>query len=288
MAYDVGDPIPLSITVNNVSGAPENATTVVLTITLPDLTTVAPTVTGVVGVYTLNAPYVATMAGRHVVSWVATGTNACTSSDVFNVLAADPGFIISLADARRALRLTGTSTTTDEDLRDLIADATPIMEDIVGSILRKTRVETYDGGTSQINLLWPPLISITSIIESFGSNYARTLTAQDIFAGTGADSYGYTVDLTTGIITRRASGVAMCFMAGKRNIQVTYVSGRASARGNVLRATRMLIRDMWTQEQQRVPLVNGQPQGTTMIRGLAVPNAVIEMCGDDTRAPGLA
>jgi len=288
MAFDLGDPIPLTFTVLNASGAPENATTVVLTITLPDLTTVTPAVTGTVGVYTTDVPYLASLAGRHVVSWVASGTNACTSSDVFNVMAADPGFIISLADARRALRLTGTNTATDEDLRELIGDATPIMDDIVGPILRKTRVETYDGGTSQINLLWSPLISITSIIESFGSNYARTLTAQDIFAGTGADAYGYTVDMTTGIVTRRASGVAMCFMAGKRNIQVTYVSGRVSARGNVLRATRMLIRDMWTQEQQRVPLVNGQPQGTTMIRGFAVPNAVIEMCGDDSRAPGLA
>jgi len=288
MAFDLGDPIPLTFTVLNVSGAPENATTVALTITLPDLTTVAPAVTGTVGVYTLNTPYLATLAGRYVVSWVATGTNACTSSDVFNVLPADPGFLIGLADARRALRLTGTNTATDEDLRDLIADATPIMEDIVGPILRKTRVETYDGGTSQINLLWSPLISITSIIESFGSNYARTLTEQDIFAGTGSDAYGYTVDLTTGIVTRRASGVAMCFMAGKRNIQAIYVSGRVSARGNVLRANRMLLRDMWTQEQQRVPLVNGQPQGTTMIRGFAVPNAVIEMCGDDVRAPGLA
>jgi hypothetical protein len=287
MAFDLGDPIPLTFTVRNAAGAPENATTVVLTITLPDLTTVTPAVTGLVGVYTPNTPYVATLAGRHLVNWVATGTNACTSSDVFNVLPADAGFIISLADARRGIRSIGTAT--DEDLRDLIADVTPIMEDICGPLLRKTRVETYDGGTSQINLLYAPILSITSITESYGASYVRAITAQDIFAGGNLDTFGYSVDLVTGIVTRRAAGVAINFAAGKRNVQVTYVSGRAVIGGNILRATRYLVRHLWQIEQQRVPLVNGQPEPTTYILGYAVPNIVIEMCGGaDTRPPGMA
>ena len=288
--FDLGDPIPLVFTVLNASGAPENATTVVLTITLPDLTTVTPAVTGLVGVYTTTVPYVATLAGHYVVDWLATGTNACTSSDVFNVMAPDPGFIISLADARAGIGMSA-STTKDEDIRLLIAAVTPIMEDIVGPILRKTRVETYDGGTSQINLLWSPVISITSIVESYGSTYVRTLTAQDIFAGTGSDAYGYTVDLTTGIVTRRASGVAMCFMAGKRNVQVTYVSGRTAISSNVLMATRRLIRHLWSQEQQSFrPNVLSAPDPNMALTpsGFAVPRVVIELCADSTRAPGLA
>ena len=290
--FDLGDPIPLVFTVLNASGAPENATTVVLTITLPDLTTVTPAVTGLVGVYTTTVPYVATLAGHYVVDWLATGTNACTSSDVFNVMAPDPGFIISLSDARAGLGTAAGNTVKDEDLRLFIAAATPIMEDIVGPILRKARVETYDGGTSQINLLWSPVVSITNIIESYGSTYVRTLTAQDtsIFAGTGSDAYGYTVDLTTGIVTRRAVGVAIPFMAGKRNVQVTYVSGRATVTGNILLATRRLIRHLWLQEQQGLRPQMGAPDTSMGLTpsGFAVPRAVIEMCAGDTRAPGLA
>jgi hypothetical protein len=164
------------------------------------------------------------------------------------------------------------------------------MEVIAGCLLRTTHVESYDGGTSQINLLWSPLISVTSIIESYGSTYQRTLTVQDIFSGSGTtDAYGYTVDLVTGIITRRAVGVAIPFVTGKRNIQVSYISGRAVIGLNILRATRYLIRHLWQMEQGQVPLVNGVPVATTVVLGFAVPNVVIEMCGaDDTRAPGLA
>jgi len=285
MAIDLGDVYPLAVNVTDNTGVAANATACTVTVTLPDLTVVTPAVTNTVtGTYTASFP--TTLVGHHDVRWVATGTNACTYSDEFNVAPADLGGVISLADAKAGLGVTGTSK--DEDIRSVIQAATPILEDLVGPILRVTRVETYDGGTSQINLMWAPIVSITSIIESYGSTYTRTLTAQDIFAGGSLDTFGYSVDLVTGIVTRRAAGVAIPFALGKRNVQITYVSGRVSARGNVLRATRMLIRDMWTQEQQRVPLVNGQPQGTTMIRGFADPNAVIEMCGDDTRAPGLA
>jgi hypothetical protein len=292
--FDLGDPVPLAITVRNASGTPENATTVVLTITLPDLTTVTPTVTGVAGVYATDVPYVATLAGHYAVRWVATGTNACTQSDVFNVYAADAGQLISLADARAALGTQTANTVKDEDLRSAIADATPIMEDLCGPLLRRTRVETYDGGTSQIALLFAPLISITSIVESYGSTYTRTLTAQDtaIFAGTGSDAYGYTVDLTTGIVTRRAVGVAIPFMAGKRNVQVTYVSGRASIGGNILRATRLLVRQLWLisgQQGNRPQMGTPDTSVGHTPSGFAVPNAVIEMVGGaDTRAPGLA
>jgi hypothetical protein len=286
MSYDVGDPIPLTFTVRDANGDPGNATACVLTITLPDMTTVTPAVTGGQGVYTPDVPYLATLPGRHAVSWVATGVNACTSSDVFNVLPADPGFIISLADARRGIRLVG--NVNDEDLRDLLADVTPLMEYLVGPILRKTRVETYDGGSVQIDLLGAPLISVTSVVESYGSNYQRTLTVQDIFAGSSLDAFGYTVDLLSGTVTRRSAGAAVPFVEGKRNIQVTYVSGRAVINGNILRATRYLVRHLWQIEQQRVPLVNGQPEPTTYILGYAVPNAVIEMCGGDISGPSVA
>ena len=104
----------------------------------------------------------------------------------------------------------------------------------------------------------------------------------------GYDSYGYTIDLDTGILTRRASGVAINFIAGVRNIQVAYTSGRVEIPGNVKRAYRLLIRHLWQLEQNRVPLVDSQQEllGYTP-SGFAVPNAVIELCASSARAPGI-
>jgi hypothetical protein len=211
-------------------------------------------------------------------------------SDLGDIVAADTSFIISLDDARAGIGMPlGGSAVTDADLRVFMGAATPIMEDIVGPIIARPLVETYDGGTTQINLLWAPLISVTSIVESWGSSYVRPITGQDIFAGTALDSYGYSVDLVTGIITRRATGMAIPFAAGKRNIQVTYVAGRAAVSGNVMLATRILIRYLWSQSRLRSPLVNNPPEPLAYTpRGYAVPIMVVELCADSTRAQGLA
>jgi len=294
MAIDLGDPYPLAVFITDDLGAPANAGTVVVTVTLPDLTSVTPAVTnGAVGTYT--ASYPTTQAGRHTARWVATGTSTPTFTlpvaytDEFTVLPADPGFIISLADARAGLSMVAANTVKDEDLRTYIAAVSPIMEDIVGPILRTTRTETYDGGSTRIALLWSPVISVATVTESYGT-FARTLTAQDVFAGSGLDSYGYTVDLTSGVLSRRFAGISGPFPAGRRNIQVTYVSGRASIGGNVLLATRRLIRHLWQSEQQGYRPQMGAPEtamGYTP-SGFAVPKAVLELCAADTRVPGIA
>jgi len=287
MTVDLGDIYLLAFSVTDATGAPANATGCAVTVTLPDLTTVTPVVTNaVIGTYT--ASYPTTLAGRHTVHWVATGTNAGVLDDAFDVMIPFQ-MLISLADAKAGLGVTGTAK--DEDIRAVVTAATPIMEDICGPLLRQTRVESYDGGASQISLLWAPIISVTGIIETYGSNYVRTLTQQDIFAGTGLDAFGFTVDLLSGIVTRRAVGTAMSFAAGKRNIQITYVSGRTAISGNILLATRRLIRHLWSQEQQSFRpnvFTAPDPNMTTTPAGFAVPRAVVELCADSTRAPGLA
>ena len=287
MTVDLGDIYLLAFSVTDATGAPANAPACAVTVTLPDLTTVTPVVTNaVIGTYT--ASYPTTLAGRHAVHWVATGTNASVYDDVFDVMV--PGrMLISLADTKAGLGITGTAK--DEDIRAVITAATPIMEDICGPLLRQTRVESYDGGASQISLLWAPIISVTGIIETYGSNYTRALTQQDIFSGSGLDAFGFTVDLVTGIVTRRAIGAAINFASGKRNIQITYVSGRTAISGNILLATRRLIRHLWSQEQQSFRpnvFTAPDPNMTTTPAGFAVPRAVVELCADSTRAPGLA
>ena len=118
MAFDLGDPIPLTFTTKDATGALAAVTTAVLTITLPDGTTVSPAVAAVsVGTYAPTTPYLSTLAGLHRVSWVGSGTNAQSYTDVFNVRAVNAGQLISLAEARTALGTQPANTTKDEDLR---------------------------------------------------------------------------------------------------------------------------------------------------------------------------
>jgi hypothetical protein len=288
IAIDLGDPYPLAVFVTDDTGAPANATAVVVTVTLPDMTTVTPAVTNsVTGTYT--ATYPTTQGGRHQVNWVATGTNACAFADQFDVEI--PGqMLISLAQARASIGLPAANTIKDEDLRELITDATPIMEDLCGPILHRAWVETQDGGSTQIGLIRSPLISVSSVIESYGSNYQRPLTVQDIFTGSALNAFGYTVELDSGIVTRRSAGAAVPFVAGKRNIQITYIAGRLVIGGNIVRATRRLVRHLWQQENQGFRPAMGTPNVpmSTTPSGFAVPTAVVELCAGDLRGPSVA
>jgi hypothetical protein len=286
MAIDLGDVWPLSVFVTDVDGNAVNAGAVVLTITLPDGTTTAPTVTNpVTGTYT--ASYVTVQTGRHEVFWSATGANACDFEDAFFVQPQHQ-LIISLAQARSSLRIPAGQTVDDEDLRELIAAATVIMEDLCGPIVSRACDETHDGGYLTVRLLQAPAISVTSVKESYGAGYTRTLTAQPLDGAT-FDAFGYTVDLTDGILTRRMSGIAGPFMNGRRNIHVTYTAGRSIVRPNLIRATRRLVRFLWQQEMQG-QRPNGQaPESmatSTTPSGYLVPNAIKAWCADDLRTVG--
>lgn len=201
-----------------------------------------------------------------------------------------PGALISLDDARATLGMSATDTSKDGELSAYIDAATPIMEDLCGPLLARDRVETYDGGRPQIVLLFAPLISVTSVVESYGSTYERTLTEQHIFDGSPVGAYGFTVDLVSGQLTRRVSGVVAPFPNGRRNVQVSYTSGRAEIGGNILLAARRLVRHLWQSERQGFRPGKGRPADDVGYTpsGFAVPRAVIEMCAADIRPPGLA
>lgn len=284
--YDVGDAVALSFTVTDSTGAPAAAGTVVLTVTLPDGSTATPAVTNpTLGTYV--AAYATTQSGLHRVSWVATGANARSTSDVFQVAATDPGFILSLAQARSALGIAATVTAKDEDLRTFLAGITPIIEDIVGPVVARTRDEWHDGGAATIKTLFSPLISVTAVTESYGP-VTRTLTAQPLNGGP-FDSYGFTVDLETGLLTRRIAGRAGTFRAGRQNVRVQYVAGRSVIPQNIVLAARRLVRHLWQSEQQGLRPDMGSPEAMAVTpSGYAVPRAVIELCAGEARIPGIA
>jgi hypothetical protein len=288
--YDLGDVVTIPATITDqTTGNPLDAGSITLTVTKPDGTTdpfnggqITHDSTG-----NYHVDYTPAAAGRYTYRWVVTGTGAGAYTDVFDVLAADPQLLISLSQARAGLRLPVGQTVDDEDLRQLIAAAAGPMEDLCGPILARACDEWHDGGATSVRLLQAPAMSITAVVECYGAGYARPLTQQPLDGST-FDAFGYTVDLVDAIITRRASGTAVAFVAGRRNIHVTYPAGRAVISQNLLRATRRLIRWLWQTEMQgQRPTGQAPDQVTFTPAGFAVPNAVAELCAAERRLPGI-
>lgn len=274
MSYDLGDPVPLAIIVRNTAGTPENAGTVVLTITLPDLSTTAPALSNPsAGNYNPTTPYVSTQAGRHLTRWVATGANASAVVDVFHVIAADPRFIIGLADARKALSLTAADTSKDEDLRGYISAVTPIVEDITGPVLPATKVMTVDGGTCSV-VLPHRVTAVTSVVED-----GITLT-----------SGGYIANLASGIILRGTTQTVRSFAPGRQNVTVTYTVGSSVVTDAVTKAARIILRQMWQADQQGYRPNFGSPDQDTVQTpsGFLVPKRAYELLKPTPAMPGFS
>ncbi len=228
MSVDLGDVVPLSISIYDSDGALANATTVVLTVTLPDQTTATPSVTNVSpGIY--EAAYATAQAGRHGVRWLATGTNAGAFSDVFDVRPASLAMIVSLADAKANLNIPADDTSRDEELRGFVEAATGVIERYVGAVVRTTHTEDYDGGGTAIALDHPPVLAITQVTEGGG-----VLAASD-----------YKVDGPSGVLMRQLGDERYTWQPGSRNISVQYVAGMAIIPAHYTLAAKIIIRHMW-------------------------------------------
>jgi len=218
-SYDLGDVVALGITITNSAGTAQNATSVICTITLPSGTSVTPTVTNSgAGLY--DIAYTPTLSGRHVVRWVATGTNASAFTDEFSVRDLTTLPVVSYDMALSHLNIPAASADEDE-IRRFIDAAQDLAENYVGAVLgRRTLVETYDGQTDVLRLRSPRAISITTVVEAGvtldASQYKLDDTGQRLYR------------LTTSTISASSSFGAYGFWAsGVNAVTVTYI-GMAS------------------------------------------------------------
>src|SRR6266496_4414841 len=161
MPYDIADSVPLAWDVKDAAGALTNATTAVLTITLPDGTTATPSVTNPpasTGQYRVT--YVPTLEGRYEWRAVMTGPNA-SYGDVFVVRGNVSPALLSLADAKIHLQITG--TTFDDELREYLEAATEVVEGYIGPVVRRTYTSRVSGGRDVLILPHTQVLSVTSI-----------------------------------------------------------------------------------------------------------------------------
>lgn len=237
---DLGDTLSFRADVYNKpaedGGVLTNASTAVLTVTLPDGTTATPTVTNpATGKYAVD--YLTTSAspqGRYVGQWVFTFAGGATTSyvETFDV----GGALVTVDEALTHLRANGilNAETDLEQLQWLCFVATEAVErDLDRALVPQTVVETHDGGGS-IVLHQSPVISITSVVES-----GATLTTND-----------YLIDSRVGILYRGSADYPRRFSGGFRNVVVTYIAGYANPPRVARKVALNLIQGMWQTAQQ--------------------------------------
>jgi hypothetical protein len=216
-----------------------NATTVVLTITFPDLTTTTPTVTNppaTTGKYFYRQVVSPTgQTGSYTGTWLFTLATGETTSyvDSFEVGVS----LVTIREATTHLRAGGTIVTANdlEQLQWLCAVSTDAVErDLGRTIIRKTVTETFDGGQSAILLTNTPVISVTTIVES-----GVTLAATD-----------YTVNLKAGIVYRGGQQSPRSWLWGRQNIVATTLAGYAIRPVVVRKVALNGVQRMWQSSQQ--------------------------------------
>jgi hypothetical protein len=206
------------------------------------------------------------MAGRWFLSWTST-VKVGAYTDIVDVWPADPRFLISTDDARSALGWPSGVVQAGwlDDLRLYIAAATPVIEDIVGTIAKTNFTQVIQKGWDFAALYERPVNSIISIVYPD----ATTVTEYTVNASSGM--------LYLDAVTRDAA-------------TVTYSAGLTAVPQNVRLATRELVRHWWQQGMQasREPQYVSPGDASFTPMGFAVPRRVMELCGPSKKISGFA
>jgi hypothetical protein len=276
MAIDLGDPLPgLDWTVTDANGTAADATSVILTITrVSDGTTSTPTVSHAgTGLYT--ASYTPLQAGRYIGVWVATGTNAQTYTDAWEVVGTDQTPLVGLDEIRAFLNVA--TTVTDEQLRTVGMVASEACEQYTGRVWRPlTFTESYDGGQEAIVLRHTPVSVVTTVVES-------SVTLPN-------DGTTYFIDQSGCTLYRGNPRWRFLWMPGRQNITVTYTCGPTNGIvPEMLRhGVKLMIQHLWETQRggSNLPRQRGGDTEWDPRQGFTHGRRVTE-CWDPYRGPAI-
>ncbi|WP_020118813.1 hypothetical protein [Streptomyces canus] len=292
LLYYTGQDVRLSELVLDDTGAPATGTlTVALTVTDPTGTVTTPAVTSAGGGQYVAAVSSVAVAGTWKYRWTATGTGVGYASEgQFQVRPLGIEQVVDLASVKAHLNLPTTDTSQDAELQGFILAAGDLARDVVGPMLPEQHTEWHNGGSPTITLDWQPVASVQSVTE-YVSASTWVLTEQPL--GTSTDAYGYTVDLDKGQIVRRATGGAVSFPRGIKNVKVVYTAGTGGTIPWTVRLGALeLIRHLFqlTQQGGRPRFGGAALDGESMgvPTGFALPQRVLELWQPFKRPPGIA
>lgn len=288
LIYLQGADVPLSVLVTDSAGDPVTGSeTVSVTVSDPTGATTSPVVSEAgSGVYKAVVADVAA-EGIWTVEWTAPGF---AYADQFTVRAIGLEAIVDLASVKAHLNIPPNDGSADDELLGFIYAAGDIARDFCGPFLPELHTQWFDGGVPTIAPDWAPLTAVASVTEYYGLS-AFPLTEQPL--GGAMDAFAFTVDYTTGVLTRRTyGGDSALFATGCKNIKLVYTAGDRPIPYTVRLGALELIRHLYQLTQQ-----GGRPSwgssgydgdGSPMPIGFAVPNRVIELWAPFRRPPGVA
>lgn len=293
LIYYVGQDVSLSAAPVDDAGSPVSGpVSVSLTVTDPSGATSTPVVTGPVdGSYSAVVSSVSA-EGIWLYRWTATGTDVgWVAEDQFSVRPVGVEQFVDLASVKAHLNMNPSDTRQDPELQGFILAAADLARDHCGPFMPETHTQWFDGGQSVVTPDWLPLASVLSATEYYGLS-AFTLTEQEL--GAQMNAFAFTVDYSSGQLTRRTfGGEAAMFALGSKNIKVVYTAGRGGVIPWTVRlGTLELIRHLWQLTQQ-----GGRPKfggsgfdtGDAVIpTGFALPSRVLELWSPFRRPPGIA
>jgi hypothetical protein len=198
---------------------------------------------------------------------------------------ADTYDVLSLTEAKRAVKVPEDSTAQDTKLAMYNTAVSRAMERTFGPIVqRSVSAELHDGGCSTIYPdLWP-IASVGTLIE-YDTGGSLVLTAESVssypvngYILAGENLHG-TVAYSK--IIRRDSGGDSSYPHGRRNVSVTYVAGRAATTAAVdaqfkLGAS-LFLKNVWRAEEQSTVEVDEFEVPVNNYPRFATPNAVKEL-----------
>jgi hypothetical protein len=287
--------VPLPYANTNTSGNPADATTVVLTVTLPDQTTVTPAVTHA-GTGQYSATYITTQAGHHLVTWVATDATAPGSqTDSFDVWPLGEMAILPFADAKRALRIPATDTQEDDFVRECNEAVTNAVEWLCGPVLVQTVVEVLRVGGLTVMLSKIPVISLVAWASLPPGLPSGTFTVSMANSGPMFPMlvYGVTYPLNQLVVDQKRGEVrhsaGLPFYYGPFFWQ--YTAGRAVIPQCITYGARAMLRHLYEMERGGTGgLSVGSADEETIQTpfGFAIPNRVVEMLAPEALPGAIA
>lgn len=274
--YPAGQPIRISWTIKDLTGALVNPTAQTLTLLKPDQSTEtfsAPSTTGTGLFYQDISATSLSQVGPYQWKVVSTGTGAGVVTGGFDVVDPFATELISVEDAKDYLRKSGSSTADDDQLERLVAAVTGVVESMIGPVGRRTVTETVYPSSGVLLLSTTPVLSLTSVTP-----YASTpLTVGSLTFGA-----------TSGVVYPGTYG---SFWA--RSYDVVYVAGRTSVPAAVGEAALIILNHLWAPQVGGTGGVqvggvdtSGEPFTTGF--GFAIPNRAKELLAPYRLTPAVA
>ena len=279
---DLGDPYQIAVAIRDSGGTLTDPATATLTITLPDLTAVTPTVPAPTETGILRIDYPTVQAGPH--RWRLTTTGPVTAhADMFDVRGTSPALLFSLVDAKAHLNIPADRTEDDEELRRFVEAVTEVVERDpewgVGPVVARSYIDRiHPCDTRALVLRHRPVLSITTVTAVLDG-------------GTDYDPVGLDIDQDAGIVIRKAAA-GLWFTGGPWD--VTYLAGRRQMPANITHAGRIILQHIWSTQRSRD--IRRPPAALasdmTEVRGggltFSVPRRAVELLGADAQAGGFA